>query len=102
VVSQHVIHTHPISDSRPGRTPAWKESDCSGQNFAFSLFDDVDVGFARNVSNLFAARSFKLSRPLQCQEQLDISATLEPDTWFPNKDQYSLKQIVMRPFPPKL
>jgi hypothetical protein len=32
------------------------------------------------------SRSFKLSRPLQGQEQLDTSVTREFETWFLNKD----------------
>jgi hypothetical protein len=69
----------------PVKLIAWEESDSQGKKFSISLFDNI--GFAQNLSNAFVSRSFKLSRPLQCQEQLDISVTRELDTWFPNKDQ---------------
>jgi hypothetical protein len=54
---------------------------------AITTFDKI--GFARNVSNAHVSRSFTLSRPLQGQEQLDISVARVLETWFSNKDHLS-------------
>jgi hypothetical protein len=68
------------------RLRAWTESNCQGE-IAFTTFNNIS--FARNISNAYVSRSFKISRPLQGQEQLDISVARELETWFSNKDQLS-------------
>lgn len=65
---------------------AWARPDCQGSP-AWTDFDDIS--FARNVSNIFVARSFRLNRTLEGQEQLDISVTSNYSTWYPDKDQMS-------------
>ncbi|KAJ1708884.1 hypothetical protein NYO67_8961 [Aspergillus flavus] len=70
----------------PLKLLAWDRPGCQG-SLAWTIFDDT--GFARNISNLFVARSFRLNRTLESQEQLDISVTSSVSTWYPNKDQMS-------------
>jgi hypothetical protein len=44
---------------------------------------------AKNISNYYISQSFRLSRPLEGQEQLDFSLAANPGSWYTNKDQFS-------------
>lgn len=59
---------------------AWTEPNCQGIA-ASTIFNGSTL--AKNISNVCLARSFQLLRPLQGQEQLDISITQEPSLWHP-------------------
>lgn len=54
----------------------WTDSDCKGIP-ASTIFNSTT--FAQNISNTCVSRSFRLFRPLQGEEQLDISVIQEPD-----------------------
>jgi hypothetical protein len=56
----------------------WTERDCQGVP-ASTIFNDTTI--AQNISNACLSQSFRLARPLQGQEQLDISITLQPHPW---------------------
>jgi hypothetical protein len=56
----------------------WTERDCQGVP-ASTIFNGTTM--AHNISNACLSQSFKLARPLQGQEQLDISITLQPHSW---------------------
>ncbi|KAJ5661402.1 uncharacterized protein N7477_009018 [Penicillium maclennaniae] len=71
----------------PLQLQAWTHPNCQGNRSAWTSFDDSVL--ARNISNLFIARSFRLNRTLVAQEQLDISVTNNYSTWYPDKDQLS-------------
>lgn len=81
-----LTHFQDYYDHDQLRLRAWTESNCQGE-IAFTTFDNIS--FARNISNAYVSRSFKISRPLQGQEQLDISVARELETWFSDKDQLS-------------
>lgn len=61
---------------------AWTEPNCKGIA-ASTIFNGSTL--AKNISNVCLARSFQLLRPLQNQEQLDISITQEPSLWYPSE-----------------
>lgn len=65
----------------------WTEPDCKGIP-ASTILDHTN--FAKNISNICLSRSFKLFRPLQGQEQLDISITQKLSLWHSNNDQLSM------------
>ncbi|KAL2801516.1 hypothetical protein BJX63DRAFT_417230 [Aspergillus granulosus] len=56
----------------------WTERDCQGVP-ASTIFNGTTI--SQNISNACLSQSFKLARPLQGQEQFDISITLQPDLW---------------------
>jgi hypothetical protein len=65
---------------------AWNTSNCTGTHTWTEFSDTV---LARNISNWQISRSFKLSRPLQGQEQLDLSEATNVSSWYHNADQLS-------------
>ena len=65
---------------------AWDRPNCEGQ-MAFTVFDSIK--FARNLSNYAVSRSFRLSRPPNGQEQLDLSLAADLSSWYSDKDQLS-------------
>jgi hypothetical protein len=66
---------------------AWAKPNCNGSWQGVTVFDTTN--FARNLSNFVVSRSFKISRPLKGQEQLDISLATDLSSWYHNKDQLS-------------
>ncbi|KAI2742753.1 hypothetical protein DTO013F2_8429 [Penicillium roqueforti] len=60
---------------------------CQGAGAGFTVFNDSVLTL--NLPNFFVSRSFRLSRTLEGQEQLDISVALNYATWYSNKDQLS-------------
>jgi len=65
---------------------AWEKLNCTG-NSGFTQFTNPVL--ARNISNALIYRSFKLSRTLVDQEQLDVSVTNNFTSWYSDKDQLS-------------
>ncbi|KAL2795478.1 hypothetical protein BJX66DRAFT_301705 [Aspergillus keveii] len=57
---------------------AWMMPNCKGE-WAQTEFDSVT--FTKNNSNFYLSRSFKLSRPLEGQEQLDLSLAIDLSSW---------------------
>jgi hypothetical protein len=57
---------------------AWTMPNCKGE-WAQTEFDSVT--FTKNNSNFYLSRSFKLSRPLEGQEQLDLSLAIDLSSW---------------------
>jgi hypothetical protein len=67
----------------------WDKPNCEGNNIGISQsFKGCFLN--HNLSNYFISQSFRLSRPLQDQEQLDLSSTHNFGSWYHNKDQYSV------------
>lgn len=71
----------------PIHLEAWAEPNCQGGETAITFTANF---LGRNISNALVSRSFKLSRALHGKEQLDISVTGDFDTWYADKDQFSM------------
>ncbi|OJZ79687.1 hypothetical protein ASPFODRAFT_54812 [Aspergillus luchuensis CBS 106.47] len=71
----------------PIHPEAWAEPNCQGGDTAITFTDNF---YGRSLSIVLVSRSFKLSRALQGEEQLDISVTRNFDTWYADKDQFSM------------
>lgn len=68
----------------------WTEPNCQG-TAALSIFNGTTL--SRNISNACLSLSFELLRPLQDQEQLDISISHDLDSWYPYEGQSSTKSL---------
>ncbi|KAL4912618.1 hypothetical protein BDW62DRAFT_216220 [Aspergillus aurantiobrunneus] len=68
----------------------WTEPDCQGIP-ASTIFNETNL--AKNISNACLSRSFKLFRPLQGYEQLDISISQQLGSWYPYEDQLSVHSL---------
>ncbi|OJZ79880.1 hypothetical protein ASPFODRAFT_518641 [Aspergillus luchuensis CBS 106.47] len=71
----------------PIHLEAWAEPNCQGGETAITFTDNF---YGRNLLNALISRSSKLSRALLGKEQLDISVTRNFDTWYADKDQFSM------------
>ncbi|KAL4745853.1 uncharacterized protein BDW70DRAFT_154566 [Aspergillus foveolatus] len=83
-------HSSPLNPHGINGMMMWTERDCKGVP-ASTIFDNAN--FAKNISNICLSRSFKLLRPLQGQEQLDISITQKLGLWHSNNDQLSMNSL---------
>jgi hypothetical protein len=72
--------------SAPLQLTAWIKLNCTGK---FGVKQFKNPVLARNISNALISRSFKRSRALVDQEQLDISVTGNFTSWYSDEDQLS-------------
>ncbi|KAL4923025.1 uncharacterized protein BDV17DRAFT_297398 [Aspergillus undulatus] len=79
-----------LSPHRMNGMIMWTERDCKGIP-ASTIFDITN--FAKNISNACLSRSFEILRPLQGEEQLDISLAQKPGLWQSKNDQLGLDSL---------
>lgn len=77
-ISHEKRQTNYPSPNGPITLYAWPKPNCEGER-AQTQFDFVT--FTKNNSNFYPSRSFKLSRPLEGQEQLDLSLAINLTSW---------------------
>ena len=75
--------------SAPLLLDAWEAPNCPGESDAQTDFTFAHPFIGQNMSNIIIARSFRLNRTLDNQEQFDISVASNSAAWHPDKYEYS-------------
>ncbi|KAF2995449.1 hypothetical protein E8E15_000028, partial [Penicillium rubens] len=79
--------------SAPLLLDAWKAPNCPGNSDAQTEFTFAHPFIGQNMSNIVIARSFRLNRTLENQEQLDISVASNFAAWYPDRLRLEISVI---------